>query len=125
MPPKGPRLTEGEVKRIKQWIDAGAKWPERDDYWAFQPPKEQEPPSVKNPKGIRNPIDLFIKARLEAARILPAPPADARKKVHAPTDARRRVRIAHLDTGYDPNHSQRPVGLRRDLARNFLAGSTP
>src|SRR3989440_698161 len=42
MPPKGPRLTESEVRRIKQWIDAGAKWPERDDYWAFQPPKEQD-----------------------------------------------------------------------------------
>ncbi|MEO8440669.1 MAG: S8 family serine peptidase [Spartobacteria bacterium] len=30
------------------------------------------------------------------------------------------VRIAHLDTGYDPNHSVLPPHLRRDLQRNFV-----
>jgi hypothetical protein len=30
------------------------------------------------------------------------------------------VRIAHLDTGYDPEHSVRPPKLRPDLQRNFL-----
>jgi hypothetical protein len=78
MPPKGPRLAEVEVARIKQWIDAGAKWPERDEYWAFQPPKEQTLPKARKPKGIRNSIDQFIQARLESANIIPAPPADAR-----------------------------------------------
>ena len=78
MPSKGPRLSEAEIAHIKRWIDAGAKWPERDDYWAFQPPKEQALPAVKNAKGIRNPIDLFINARLDAAKIVPSPEADAR-----------------------------------------------
>jgi hypothetical protein len=30
------------------------------------------------------------------------------------------VRVAHLDTGYDPAHLTRPVNLRTDLARNFV-----
>ena len=74
MPPKGARLTETEVTRIKQWIDEGAKWPERDDYWAFQPAKE--PPLPKG-KAV-NPIDRFIESRLVAEKIKPMPQADAR-----------------------------------------------
>jgi len=74
MPPKGARLTETEVARIQQWIDEGAKWPERDDYWAFQPPKEPPLPKGKAP----NPIDRFIEARLAAKEIKPLPQADAR-----------------------------------------------
>jgi hypothetical protein len=35
------------------------------------------------------------------------------------------VRIAHLDTGYDPAHSTLPLRLRRDLQRNFVAGEKP
>ncbi len=30
------------------------------------------------------------------------------------------VRIAHLDTGFDPHHSTRPIRLRADLQRNFV-----
>lgn len=33
-----------------------------------------------------------------------------------------RVRIVHLDTGYDPNHRVLPTGLNRDLQRSFLKG---
>lgn len=36
-----------------------------------------------------------------------------------------RVRIAHLDTGYDPDHSARPPLLRLDLARNFADDKRP
>ena len=32
------------------------------------------------------------------------------------------VRIAHLDTGYDPDHRTLPQNLRRDLQRNFVKG---
>ncbi len=41
---------------------------------------------------------------------------DASKKVG---DKQRKVRIAHLDTGYDPHHVTLPVNLRTDLAANF------
>ena len=36
-----------------------------------------------------------------------------------------RVRIAHLDTGYDPNHKTLPRHLRRDLGRNFVDDGWP
>jgi hypothetical protein len=30
------------------------------------------------------------------------------------------VRIAHLDTGYDPEHESRPIGLETNLQKNFV-----
>jgi hypothetical protein len=36
-----------------------------------------------------------------------------------------RVRIAHLDTGYDPKHATLPRHLRRDLGRNFVDDDWP
>ena len=76
MPPKGERLTDADVARIRAWIDQGAPWPARDDYWAFQPPRERPVPATAAPAS--NPIDAFIAARLEYEGIAPAPPADAR-----------------------------------------------
>jgi hypothetical protein len=40
-------------------------------------------------------------------------------------DAKPRVRIAHLDTGYDPDHASLPLRLRKDLARNFVDEDKP
>jgi subtilisin family serine protease len=37
----------------------------------------------------------------------------------------RRIRIGHLDTGYDPSHSSLPLHLRRDLQRNFVDDGPP
>jgi Subtilase family len=36
-----------------------------------------------------------------------------------------KVRIAHFDTGYDPNHHTLPKRLRRDIARNFVDDGNP
>jgi hypothetical protein len=36
-----------------------------------------------------------------------------------------RVRIAHFDTGFDPNHSTKPRFLRLDLQRNFVDDRAP
>ncbi|WP_372394251.1 S8 family serine peptidase [Azospirillum sp. HJ39] len=36
-----------------------------------------------------------------------------------------RVTIAHLDTGYDPGHITKPLGLDTDLQRNFVEGGPP
>ncbi len=44
----------------------------------------------------------------------------ARTTVGAP--AGNVIRIAHLDTGYDPAHQTLPAHLRQDLERNFLPG---
>jgi hypothetical protein len=36
-----------------------------------------------------------------------------------------KVRIAHFDTGYDPNHHTLPTRLRRDLGHNFVDDDNP
>src|SRR5262245_18611306 len=36
--------------------------------------------------------------------------------------AARAVRVAHLDTGYDPDHPSRPLNFRPELGRNFAGG---
>jgi hypothetical protein len=40
-------------------------------------------------------------------------------------DVADKVRIAHLDTGYDPGHSSLPKRLRKDLAHNFVDDGGP
>ncbi len=40
-------------------------------------------------------------------------------------DTAQRIRIAHLDTGYDPDHRTRPANLRLDLQRNFVDDDRP
>jgi hypothetical protein len=47
----------------------------------------------------------------------------ARSSVGQP--ASNRVRIAHLDTGYDPEHVTRPQFLRTDLQKNFVDDRHP
>jgi hypothetical protein len=40
-------------------------------------------------------------------------------------DVAAQIRIAHLDTGYDPGHRSLPQRLRKDLARNFVEDGNP
>jgi hypothetical protein len=40
-------------------------------------------------------------------------------------DGRSRIRVAHLDTGYDPTHRSLPLGLEPALQRNFVDASRP
>jgi hypothetical protein len=75
MPPDGKPLAPEEVEALKQWIAAGAKW---EKHWAFVPPQRHEPPAVPNKAWTENPIDAFVLARLEQARLAPAPQADKR-----------------------------------------------
>jgi len=78
MPPKGPRLSAADVARIRTWIEQGAAWPDRDDYWAFKPPTSPAVPASDDAAPSANPIDDFVSSRLRETGILPAPPADAR-----------------------------------------------
>ncbi len=85
MPPKQP-LNRDQVTLIRQWIDAGAGWsgpvpvavkPSTDvGLWVLRPLVRPEPPKVRCSSWVTNPIDAFILARLEAAGLAPAPPAD-------------------------------------------------
>ena len=84
MPRKGERLTAAQVGILRAWIDQGADWPEsasakiedKRDHWGFKAPVRPEIPKVKHKKWARNPIDYFILAELEGARLKPSPEAD-------------------------------------------------
>jgi hypothetical protein len=47
-------------------------------HWAFIPVKRPATPAAADPIWSRNPIDRFIRARMQASGIQPAPPADRR-----------------------------------------------
>ena len=86
MPPAGP-LPAAEVALLTAWIDRGAPWPtgeevtptagDPSDHWAFRPVVR---PPVPDAPG-STPIDRFLNAKLNAAGVDPAPPADRRTQV--------------------------------------------
>jgi len=83
MPPKGEPLSAAEVTLLKQWIDAGALWPdtvagadERLSYWSWQPLSKGGEEILKVGKG--HPVDLFISNRLDEAGLPMSPGADRR-----------------------------------------------
>src|SRR5262245_13922187 len=49
---------------------------QRLDLWSLKPPQRKAPPSLQNAAKVHNPIDRFIRAKLEAARLTPSPEAD-------------------------------------------------
>jgi len=80
--PLGSRLTDAEIKIIREWIESGAAWGEAvsaastaakpsSDWWAFRPPARQVLPVAG-----RNPIDAFIYKMLDQQKLEPAPQAD-------------------------------------------------
>src|SRR5437867_186600 len=68
MPAKGARLTPGQTRLIRDWINQGATWPEElsgspgvvKKHWAYIKPVRPDPPQVQNQSWVRNPIDNFI-----------------------------------------------------------------
>ncbi|HEX5103623.1 MAG TPA: PSD1 and planctomycete cytochrome C domain-containing protein [Pirellulaceae bacterium] len=97
MPPKGERLTAGEIGLLRAWIDQGLAWESsllppleaKSDHRAFQP--VVQPPIVvgtlrvaspddgtRSAAATLNPIDAFTFARLTEAKLAPAPEADRR-----------------------------------------------
>ena len=81
MPPDGAGLSATEVQLLKDWIDAGAVWPdvsadlsEKSTHWSFQP--LVRPPCPGNSSG--HEIDAFIRARLGENQLSLNPRADRR-----------------------------------------------
>ncbi|MBM4013561.1 MAG: DUF1549 domain-containing protein, partial [Planctomycetes bacterium] len=98
MPPK-TKLDDGARSAVAEWIAAGAPMPAgraagaeaaaeagagasadfdlaaRKSHWAWQPLAPTAPPRVADAAWPRDPLDAFVLARLEAARLAPA--ADA------------------------------------------------
>jgi len=100
--PLGSKLTDAEIKIIKDWIDSGADWQgavvaaptpsaavtvpgaekkftdEDRNWWAFRTPVRRTPPQVSDLRWKANPIDAFLKKALDDQQMEPAPPADRR-----------------------------------------------
>jgi mono/diheme cytochrome c family protein len=87
MPKQGPKLTAAQVAALREWVEAGAPWPDGltlaaqerpppDDWWSLRPLARPAVPAVKGGAWVRNPIDAFILATLEAKGLRPSPPAD-------------------------------------------------
>jgi hypothetical protein len=104
MPKEGPPLSTKEVELLRQWIDAGAVWPEgivlkeksKADrhWWSLRPLAATAPPIDGIPADwSANPIDRFIFAKLTAAKLQPSPPADRRTLIR---------RVAYDLTGLPP-----------------------
>ena len=96
MPPDGKSLSKEAVAHLEAWVKMGAPDP-RDgstheqtlaalpsdpvagrEHWAYRPLGASQPPAVKSSKWPRSPIDSFILAKLEAAKLKPADDADRR-----------------------------------------------
>ncbi|MGD9719874.1 MAG: PSD1 and planctomycete cytochrome C domain-containing protein [Pirellulales bacterium] len=97
MPPKS-QLPAEDIATLVEWVRLGAPWgaetapaaaaatgqgtagefnlAERAKHWSFQPIIATQPPDVRDTSWVKNPIDRFILARLEAAGMTPAPPAE-------------------------------------------------
>ena len=76
MPQKGDRLAAREIELLRQWIDAGADWPDNVKHWAYEAPQRAPLPSAQAANWPRNAIDRFVLARLEQEKLAPSPEAD-------------------------------------------------
>lgn len=84
MPPAkvNKTLSPAQKELLKKWIAAGAKY---EPHWAFIPPRKAPLPKVKNARWVRNPIDNFVLARLEQAKLKPNSEADRRTLIRRVT----------------------------------------
>jgi hypothetical protein len=96
MPPKR-KLPDAVIEDFVQWVDKGAADPRTgpaaavvkraDDgdaakqHWAFRPLDTSKPPEVEDKAWVRTPIDQFILARLEEAKLKPTAAAAKEKLI--------------------------------------------
>lgn len=73
MPPGGDPLSKKQIKALRSWIKAGAKY---EQHWAYQKPKAVAPPQISHGWPRTNPIDNFVQARLSEEGLQPSPPAE-------------------------------------------------
>jgi len=94
MPPRG-KMSDEEIAVLAEWVKAGAAWPKdavlaaegtttkvkpfdlsarAKSLWSFQPVKSVAPPKI----DVAHPIDAFLREKLLAVGLEPAPLADRR-----------------------------------------------
>lgn len=84
MPMGGKPLPAEQIELIRQWIDAGAEWPEAASavvkeakkHWSFVPPVKAPLPTVSNAAWAKGAIDAFILARLDRDGLKPSAEAN-------------------------------------------------
>ena len=80
------RLKSAEIANLVQWINSGLPWPKNSrpisstgkNHWAFQPVQLPAIPAIKNSTWVATPVDAFVMAKLEEAKLSPSPEADRR-----------------------------------------------
>ena len=94
MPPED-KLTDTEIADISKWVEMGLPWPksaegarlqsaeeraaeERKTLWSLQPVQRPAIPAVSKAEWLNTPVDAFILARLDAAKLAPSPEVDRR-----------------------------------------------
>ncbi len=92
MPPSG-KLPDDQIRDFEAWVRMGAPDPRTDmpaqpkgrvdfaearKFWAFRTVEDPPVPEVRQNAWVRKPVDAFLLAKLEAAGLQPAPPADKR-----------------------------------------------
>lgn len=95
MPPAG-KLPDAVVADFEAWVKAGAPWPDevaadagaavkkdafdlagrKAAHWCWQPVARPAIPAVGDAGWPHDPVDRFLLAKLDAAKLTPAPPAD-------------------------------------------------
>ena len=85
MPP-GKKMSDADIALLAKWVDDGAAWPtavsaepaaKGKTWWSFQPPKRPQVPTIAGAE-IRTPIDAFVIAKLQQAKLQPAKEASKR-----------------------------------------------
>lgn len=92
MPPEAEKaLLPEQVAAFERWISADALWPaaaaafEVEGHWAFAPVADPPLPPVADEAWCRTTVDRFIRARQEAAGVVPLPRADRRTLIRRAT----------------------------------------
>ncbi|WP_425614643.1 DUF1553 domain-containing protein [Anatilimnocola sp. NA78] len=129
MPPES-KLSAAQIEDLTAWVKRGAPDPrlpvaktgdlarpktgmsleEGRKFWSFQPVAEPAVPQVANQGWPAKPIDHFILAKLEAAGVSPAPPADKRTLLR---------RVTFDLTGLPPTPEELAAFLADDSAQAF------
>ena len=96
MPFKAPKLADTLIAEIRTWINLGAPYDSplaeksatpalemvvKDSdrqFWSFRPLQPIDPPAVRDAAWRRTPIDNFVRAKQEAAKLTPNATADRR-----------------------------------------------
>jgi Protein of unknown function (DUF1553)/Protein of unknown function (DUF1549)/Planctomycete cytochrome C/Concanavalin A-like lectin/glucanases superfamily len=103
MPPKG-KLADKHIEILERWVKLGLPWPgnkatppatpadgrfsvtnQQRQFWSFRPVKAGSAPAVHDTAWPRTSVDPFILAKLEAAGLAPAGPADKRTLIRRAT----------------------------------------